>query len=556
MVNLELKQICVLGRFNWLSWWACLACTFIFLGCGRPRDAGVSTAALSADAVFSNSILLRIEIEIPRAGVRILRGTQWVGESGERPETRATVKEGGTVYKDVAVHLKGAAGSFRSIDGHPALTLNFDKFAPGQSFHGLHKISLNNSVQDYSFLSEKICRELFEAAGVPVPRAGHALVRLNGRELGLYVMLEGANKQFLKRHFRNAQGNLYDGGFVRDIQDPLTANSGAHPEDNSGLQALISALHRSTDANAFARIEQVLDVDRFISMMAMEVLTCHWDGYSLNKNNWRIFHDLDSNKMVFIPHGLDQTFRDDGRIPRQFQHSFQWQGRVAAALMGTPEGRRRLQTRLRELSSSLDPGQISARIDAIEAVLVPAVAQWNPRVARDQEQGARDFKGLVERRIEQLRRQLAAAEKPVQFGSDGTVALRRWERAPQRRGGPTLRQIGEPGGQRVLSIAAGPGASVGSWRTRVLLGEGRYRFEGKVQVQDVSGPADPAESGAALRISRGTPRMRLSGTTEWQELAYEFQQNEVTEVELVCELKASAGEARFDAASLRLVRLP
>src|SRR5262249_6524698 len=152
----------------------------------------------------------------------------------------------------VAVHLKGAAGSFRPVDDLPAMTLNFDKFVPGQNFHGLHKISLNNSVQDPSYLSEKVCRELFEAAGVPVPRAGHSLVRLNGRDLGLYVLLEGANKQFLKRYFSNASGNLYDGGFVHDVDPSLTVNSGDHPADRSALIALIRATQATQQTHNLA----------------------------------------------------------------------------------------------------------------------------------------------------------------------------------------------------------------------------------------------------------------------------------------------------------------
>src|SRR6185369_7291411 len=99
-----------------------------------------------------------------------MRNSGW-GRGQRRTSVKAKVKEGGRVYTNVAIHLKGAAGSFRPIDDNPGLTLNFDKFVHGQSFHGLDKFSLNNSVQDPSFLSEKICRELFEVAGVPVPRA-------------------------------------------------------------------------------------------------------------------------------------------------------------------------------------------------------------------------------------------------------------------------------------------------------------------------------------------------------------------------------------------------
>ena len=55
----------------------------------------------------------------------------------ERPSVRATVREGELVWTNVSLHLKGAAGSFRSVDDKPALTLNFDKLPDGQRFHGL-----------------------------------------------------------------------------------------------------------------------------------------------------------------------------------------------------------------------------------------------------------------------------------------------------------------------------------------------------------------------------------------------------------------------------------
>jgi spore coat protein CotH len=168
-----------------------------------------------------------------------LRGTGW-GNGEQRPVVKAMIQEGGVLYTNVAVHLKGAAGSFRSVDDDPCFTLNFEKFAPSQSFHGLHKLSLNNSVQDPSYMTERICRELFEAAGVPAPRAGYAKLQLNGRDLGLRVMVEGWSKQFLKRYFKDTRGNLYDGGFLQDITDPLEVNSGDNPKDHSDLRSLAS----------------------------------------------------------------------------------------------------------------------------------------------------------------------------------------------------------------------------------------------------------------------------------------------------------------------------
>ena len=293
------------------------------------------------EGLFTNSQVLRIEIEIPEQGIEALRDSPqraW-GRAEKRPTVKAIVREGGTVYKDVAIHLKGAAGSFRSVDDDPALTLNFDKHVKGQTFHGLERFSLNNSVQDRSLLSEQICREMFAAAGVPAPRATHAQVKLNGRDLGVYVLIEAFNKQFLLRNFKNAEGNLYDGGFLKDVTDDLEKSSGGKPDDRSDLRRLAEAAQEKNLTNRYARLSRVLDVDRFLNYLALDMLMCNWDGYGLNRNNYRVYHDPDSDKMVFMPHGLDQMF-GVMRAGTDMPIMPQMQGLVARALLETAEGRK------------------------------------------------------------------------------------------------------------------------------------------------------------------------------------------------------------------------
>ena len=187
----------------------------------KAKSKKVEKASAESTKLFGGSEVLRLRVEIPEKAIEKLKKYQWTfGPQQEREQVRATIREGNVVYTNVALHLKGAAGSFRAIDDKPALTMNFDKFADGQKFHGLQKLSLNNSVQDPTYVSEQLCREIFLKAGVPVPRATHARVELNGRDLGLYVLVEGWDKEFLKHHFKNPKGNLYDGGFLKEASGP------------------------------------------------------------------------------------------------------------------------------------------------------------------------------------------------------------------------------------------------------------------------------------------------------------------------------------------------
>ena len=518
-----------------------------------PRSGGKRSEEVNA--IFANPTLFRIEIEIPKTGLNSLRRTGW-GNGQRRVEAKVIVRENGVVYTNVALHLKGAAGSFRSIEDKPALTLNFDKFVPGQRFHGLDKLSLNNSVQDGTFLNEKIARELFIAADVPTPRACHALVTLNGRDLGFYVMLEGANKQFLKHYFGNAKGNLFDGGFCQDVSTSLAVNSGDNPSDRSGLRALISTIRQPRPT--LAQLEQVLDVDRFISMMVLETILGHWDGYTQNRNNWRVFHDLDAKRMVFVPHGLDQLFGGGGRQMATSLMPPNVQGDVARAVLGSREGVRRYKERAAQIATNVfKADEISARIDEIAVGVAAQLESTHPQVANSFKRGANRLKSKVRQRSEGLVRQFGAPPKSIEFGSDGSFRLTGWKPAVPLAGDPVLTPGKDDQGNFLMKIDAGTnGTSSSSWRTRAVLSPGHYVFVGRIRVIGVEIEQGDTRGGARLRISKGNPVRNLSGTLPWTNYQYEFVvEEEASDTEFICELRAFQGEVWFDAGSLRIIRV-
>jgi spore coat protein CotH len=175
----------------------------------------------------------------------------------------------------------------------------------------MDKLHLNNSAQDPSFLCEVIGRESMQAAGIPTGRAGHALVKLNGRDLGLFVLIEGYDRKFLQRHFKNTDGNLYDSEFRHDISEPLKRSSGDGPNNHVDLQMLTDAARAPDLVQRMTRLSQLLDLDRFYSMLALESLMRHHDGYALAANNYWLYFDKQSGKAVVIPHGMDQIFYED-----------------------------------------------------------------------------------------------------------------------------------------------------------------------------------------------------------------------------------------------------
>lgn len=325
---------------TFLSFYSCCVLTF---GFSCPTEAAEDVPKTKPSKPVP-ALDLFVQGEIPKIRLELSEDAMDQLRQKPRKYVSGRVVEGKRIYTNVAIRLKGGPGSFRSLDDRPAFTVNFDRLAPGQTFHGLKKLHLNNSIQDSSYVAEKLCREMFEAAGVPAPRAGHALVSLNARNLSLFVLVEGVNKQFLKRHFSDPSGNVYDGHAQQDVNHRLRINSGDQPSDHSRLTALAAAAELK-DLNARkTALEQTLDLDRFLSFMAVEVILSHWDGYSLGRNNFRIFHDREANRMVFFPQGLDQTFQ-----PRNIAAVPAMSGLVAKSVMEVPEFRQRFRARQAEL---------------------------------------------------------------------------------------------------------------------------------------------------------------------------------------------------------------
>ena len=517
---------------------------------------GVSLRAASyakagaGDELFSSPPRLRIEI--PDEGLRELREyvQVWRQARPERVDVRATVQEGDKTCTNVAVHLKGSF-SFQPIDGKPSLTLNFDKFAPGQKFHGHTKIHLNNSVQDPGCLSEQFARELFRSVGVPAPRAGPALVNLNGRDLGMCVLIEGANKEWVKRNFASAKGNLYDGGSGEEITRALEADSGENRDDRTDLTNLVKAAREPDLKKRLARLTELLDVEEFITFAATEAFIGHWDGYAIGGNNYRLFHDASRGKMIFIPGGLDQLFGVSSSPNMSIMPVFK--GLVAKSLFAIPEARQRYLQRIESLSTNeFRVAALHARVDRLAKEAIAGLPKNH--AARSQiEEGAEYLKVRISSRAQFVAKQLVAPARPVQLARSGEMKLVNWN----YKSGPTApAQSGRlmQDGRQILRVTGrGPGSS-GAWRSTLLLGTGRYEFTGLARTEGVT--AQPGETnGVILRMSGERSVESITVTDEWKTLRYEFEVSGVEDVELICEFRGAQGMGLFDVGSLRLVRL-
>ena len=263
----------------------------------------------------------------------------------------ATVTIDGETHTEVGVRKKGFLGS--QSDTKPSLKLRYDKYVDGQSLGGvMERMTLNNSIQDPSMVNTCLAYQVFAAVGLPSSRCNFATVTVNGRELGLYVHVEEIKKPMLARHFDSAVGNLYEGNvsdFTPEFRGTIEKKTNEDEDAWSDVDAVVSALQDGSDTGLESLGEWV-DLDRFLSFWATEVLVGHWDGYAGDRNNYHFYHEPDG-KFVFIPWGVDDTFhlKDDpnpfdnisnpppsvlalSAIPNRLYNIREWRGKYAARL--------------------------------------------------------------------------------------------------------------------------------------------------------------------------------------------------------------------------------
>jgi len=109
---------------------------------------------------------------------------------------------------------------------------------------------------------------------VPASRVSFARVWLNGRDLGFYVLKEGFDKQFCDSisaiRTATCTTEVFCGKLLnRWIGSPAMRLTVCRLESGGRR-------HRTDPNKRLQRLDQVLDLDRFISFIAVEIMTWHW----------------------------------------------------------------------------------------------------------------------------------------------------------------------------------------------------------------------------------------------------------------------------------------
>jgi hypothetical protein len=318
----------------------------------------------------------------------------------------ATVTVDGLRRERVAVRKKGFLGSLS--DERPALKVRFDHYVEGQTLLGLERLTLNNSMQDPTWLKQCLAYRVFERAGVPVPYCNFARLTVNGRDLGLYVHVESIDRRWVRRTFPRDEGDLWEGEFS-DFRSGWVGSfekKGDVPGDDqaavdrSALSDVAAAVAPGVpDAQVRPGLEELVDLDGFLRFWAVEKVLEHWDGYANNVNNFFVYRDPLTSRFVFAPTGTDQITVPDPFSSVKPPVSVYATGAISNRLYAIPEMRQAYVAKVREvLDRAFREAFLLAEIDRMQAIVAPVLAGSGPEAAGTQARAVAELRTWVRER--------------------------------------------------------------------------------------------------------------------------------------------------------------
>jgi len=208
----------------------------------------------------------------------------------------------GVMDDSVGVKYKGNSSYSVSNIKNP-MNIKLDYINNGQSIDGYNVLKLSNGFRDPSFVREVLSYEMAREY-MPAPKATYANVFVNDTLIGLYTCVQSIDDDFTNENFYERKGPFFKVdntgisvlgcsgplGILEYYSDTSCYQRAYEMESTNDWPQLVNFL--DTLNNYFTEVENVMDIDRTLWMMAFENLIVGLDG-PINSipHNFYLFKD-------------------------------------------------------------------------------------------------------------------------------------------------------------------------------------------------------------------------------------------------------------------------
>jgi len=221
-------------------------------------------------------------------------------QAGDDDRLIGTVTINGETYEQAGIRYKGNS-SYHNVRnaGFSKLPFNIkldevidDQGVPG----GYETLKLSNGFRDPSFLREVLS---YEIAGkyMPSPKANFAKLYVNDEYIGLYTSVESIDKRFLREYFDEDEGTFFKcdpdwnapeltdcppgekASLVYQGEDTTCYMGYYELKSDEGWSDLVELTHTLNKQPEEEKLEEVLDVDYALWMLAFDNVLVNLDSY-------------------------------------------------------------------------------------------------------------------------------------------------------------------------------------------------------------------------------------------------------------------------------------
>ena len=215
---------------------------------------------------------------------------------------------------------------------------NARKQRDDRTFFGLKKLELKwNREGDGTYSRDIYISKVYQKYGIYAQNTTLGIIdmpnqtyRGSKQALGVYKIYEPIDKTFIKRYFgkSNKDGDLYKASYGSNVGMPNlndTRKSGYGVDESiyhnekkvtyalktnktkSDFSSISNFLNYINSNNELNDLDQYLNIDYFITFLAIQYISGDWDNFLYDSNNYYLYFD-NSGICYFIPYDMDRTF--------------------------------------------------------------------------------------------------------------------------------------------------------------------------------------------------------------------------------------------------------
>jgi hypothetical protein len=253
-------------------------------------ELGATFASRDPDYLFDPTALRTFDLYLSREDLAVLDADP----TAEEYVPGRLAFEGGLVA-DVGIRYKGSAGSFLFCVANSfppsgkktcvklGMKIKIDYLDDDARFFGQNKLQFHAMNLDASLLRERLSYGLFDALGVHASRTAHVRLRVNGKLVGIFLLVEVIDGPFPRGRFADGGGgNLYKEVWPVGLDEAryLAAleNNKKDQPSAAKMVAFADALAVADDQTLPDVVEHWLDAEYAARFIAVDRTIRHDDG--------------------------------------------------------------------------------------------------------------------------------------------------------------------------------------------------------------------------------------------------------------------------------------